>query len=101
MALQTVSVRKPNKAMVVVRVVLITLLITAFCFAVSLFLGIAGIMLVGMIKGGISDVSAAYRHIAFPIAMVAMTIGFVVTLVSEIRHYRRMKAEYVEWRKAA
>src|SRR5512146_2028987 len=101
MALQTVSVRKPNKAMVVVRVVLITLLITAFCFAVSLFLGIAGIMLVGMIKGGISDVSLAYRHIAFPIAMGAMTIGFVVTLVNEIRHYRRMKADYVQWRKAA
>ncbi len=101
MALQTVSVRKPNKAMVAVRVILITVVITALCFAIALFLGIAGIMLVGMIKGGIKDVSIAYRHIAFPIAMVAMVIGFVVTLTNEIKHYRRMKADYVEWKKAA
>lgn len=101
MALQTVSLRKPNKAMVAVRVVLITLLITLFCFAVALFLGIAGIVLVGMIRGGATDLSAAYRHIAFPIAMGAMVIGFVATLVTEIRHYQRMKADYVEWKKAA
>lgn len=87
--------------MVAVRILVITVLITAFCFAVSLFLGIAGIVLVGMIRGGISDLSAAYRHIAFPIAMGAMVIGFVATLVTEIKHYRRMKADYIEWRRAA
>jgi TRAP-type C4-dicarboxylate transport system permease small subunit len=87
--------------MVAVRVVLITLLVTAFCFAVSLFLGIAGIVLVSMIRGGNSDLSLAYRHIAFPVAMGAMAIAFVLTLVTEIKHYRRRKAEYVEWRKAA
>ncbi len=101
MALHTVSVRKPNKAMVVVRVIVITVVITALCFAVALFLGIAGIMLVGMIKGGVSDVSLAYRHIAFPTAMVAMAIGFVVTLINEVRHYRRMKADYAQWKRAA
>ncbi len=101
MALQTVSVRKPNLGMVVVRVVVMTVLITIFCFAVSLFLGIAGIVLVGMIKGGISDLSVAYRSIAFPIAMGAAAIGFIVTLVTEVRHYKRMKAEYFEWKKAA
>ncbi len=87
--------------MVAVRIALITVLITIFCFAVSLFLGIAGIVVVGMIKGGISDMSLAYRHIAFPIAMVAMTIAFFVTLVSEIKHYRRMKFDYEQWRQAA
>lgn len=86
--------------MVAVRVVVITVLITLFCFAVALFLGIAGIVLVGMIRGGISDLSVAYRHIAFPIAMGAMVVGFVVTLVSEIKHYRRMRAEYDDWKKA-
>jgi hypothetical protein len=101
MAPQTVSVRKPNMAMVVVRVVVITVLITLLCFAVSLFLGIAGIVLVGMIKGGHSDLSLAYRHIAFPIAMGAMIIAFVVTLVTEIKHYRRMRAEWIERRRAA
>lgn len=101
MAIQTVSVRKPKVAMVVVRVVVITVLITLICFAVALFLGIAGILVVGMIRGGISDISLAYRHIAFPIAVGAMTIGFVATLVYEIRQYRRKKAEYVEWRRAA
>jgi hypothetical protein len=101
MALQTVSVRKPNLAMVAVRVVVITILITLLCFAVSLFLGIAGIVLVDMIKGGPSDLSLAYRHIAFPIAVGAMVIGFIITLVTEIKHYRRKKAEYIEWKKAA
>jgi uncharacterized membrane protein len=96
-----VSVRKPNAALVVVRVVVVTILITLLCFAVSLFLGIAGIVLVGMIKGGLSDLSLAYRHIAFPIALGAMVIAFVVTLVTEIKHYRRMRAEYDEWKKAA
>ncbi len=101
MAPHIVSVRKPNLAMVIVRVVVITVLVTLLSFAVALFLGIAGILLVGMIKGGLSDLSLAYRHIAFPIAMGAMVIAFVVTLVTEVKHYRRQRANYDEWRKAA
>jgi len=101
MALQTVSVRKPNKGMVAVRVIVITVLVTAFSFVVSLFLAIAGIVLVGMIKGGISNMSTAYQYIAFPIAMGAMVIGFIVVLITEIKHYKRMQAEYDEWKRAA
>lgn len=96
-----VSVRKPNAALVVVRVIVVTVLITLLCFAISLFLGIAGIVLVGMIKGGLSDLSLAYRHIALPVAVVAMVIAFIVTLVVEVKHYRRMRDEYEAWRKAA
>jgi uncharacterized membrane protein len=101
MPLQTVSVRKPNMAMLAVRVILITVLVTLICFVVSLFLSIVGILIAGMIRGGIADMTVAYRSIAFPIALGAMVIGFIVALVSEIKHYRKMKTDYEEWKKAA
>jgi hypothetical protein len=34
----------------------------------------------------------AYRQIALPMALVAGTIIFVLSLVMEIRHYRQVKA---------
>src|SRR5512142_509738 len=94
--LQTVSVRKPNVAVMAVRVVIITLLVTLITFVVSLFLSIVGILITGMIRGGVADMSLAYRSIAFPIAIGAMIVGFVIALVTEIRHYRKVKTEYDE-----
>lgn len=34
----------------------------------------------------------AYRNFALPVALVAGSIIFVLMLVTEIRHYRQMKA---------
>ncbi len=78
--------------MLVVRVIVITALATLLSFAVALFLGIVGIMLADMIRGGGMNLANAYRHIAFPIALVALVIALVLALVSEVRHYRRALA---------
>ncbi len=74
----------------VFRVVAITFLATLLAFCVSLFFGIAGVVLTKMIRGTPTpDLSVAYRHIAFPIAIVALVVTFVVTLITEVRRYRQ------------
>jgi len=35
--------------------------------------------------------TVAYRHIALPIALVAGSVIFVLTLTMEVRHYRQSK----------
>jgi ABC-type methionine transport system permease subunit len=102
MAAETHNVmRKPSLGLAAVRVVLITFISTLLSFAVGLFFGIVGVVLVNMAKGGALNMNLAYRHVAFPLAMVATVITFVVTLRWELRRYRQARAEYVEWKKAA
>lgn len=93
--------KKPSLGLAGVRVVLITLIITLFVFAVGLFFGIVGVVLVNMAKGGGLNMNLAYRNVAFPLAIVALVIAFVVTLRWELRRYRQARAEYVQWKKAA
>ena len=71
---------------------LATFIGTLICFAVSLFIAIFATMIVSALRGIHPDMRIAYRQIALPMALVAGTIIFVLSLVMEIRHYRQVKA---------
>jgi hypothetical protein len=74
-----------------VRVVVLTVLAALLSFAVSLFAGIVGTVLVGWAGGHRPNLVVAYRGIAFPVAVVVGVAGFVVFLTTEIRRYREAK----------
>jgi TRAP-type C4-dicarboxylate transport system permease small subunit len=84
--------RKPGIAFLLIRVIVITVLVTLLAFTVALFLGIAGIVFADMIRGGGINLTSAYRHVAVPVACVVMVLAFVASLVNEIRYYRRARA---------
>lgn len=64
---------------------------TLLSFAVSLFLGILGIVIIATVRHVQPNMTLAYRLIALPAALVAGSIIFVLALAMEIRHYRQMK----------
>jgi hypothetical protein len=74
-----------------VRVLLVTFLGTLLVFAVSLLLGILGTVVVAMHRGVHPNMTATYRNVALPVALVAGTIIFVLALITEIRHYRQSR----------
>ena len=84
--------RSPRWYSIPLRVLLTTFIGTLICFAVSLLIGILGTMTVSALRGIHPDMRIAYRLIALPVALVAGTIIFVLSLVMEIRHYRQVKA---------
>ena len=71
---------------------LATFIGTLICFAVSLLIGILGMVVVSALRRIHPDMRIAYRQIALPMALVAGAIIFVLSLVMEIRHYRQVKA---------
>ena len=83
--------RPPRWYGIPVRVLLATFIGTLICFAVSLLIGILGIVVVSALRGIHPDMRIAYRLIALPMALVAGSIIFVLSLVMEIRHYRQVK----------
>ena len=83
--------RPPRWYAIPVRVLLVTFIGTLISFAVSLFLGIVGTVVVSGVRGVRADMTVAYRHIALPFAVVAGSIIFVLALAMEIRHYRQTK----------
>jgi ABC-type dipeptide/oligopeptide/nickel transport system permease component len=86
------GVRKPRLTMVVARALLVSLLGMILAFAISLLLGIAGLMIAAANKGGTVDMTFAYRHIAAPVALVVGPVVLVLSLAMELRHYRQAKA---------
>lgn len=64
---------------------------TLLSFAVSLFLGILGTVVIASVRGAQPNMTLAYRLIALPAAAVAGSVIFVLALAMEIRHYRQMK----------
>jgi len=84
--------RSPHWYGIPVSVLLITLLGTLISFAVSLLFALLGTVILAALRGVRPDMRVAYRHIAFPIALVAGGIIFAVALVTEIRHFRQAKA---------
>ncbi len=86
------SSHSPHWYGIPVRVLLVTFICTLLCFAVSLFVGILGTVLVSLARHVHPDMRIAYRHIALPIALIGGGIIFVFMLLSEIRHYRQTKA---------
>ena len=61
------------------------------CFAVSLLIGIFGIVIISALRGSHPDMRVAYRLIALPVASVSGAIIFILSLFMEIRHYRQTK----------
>lgn len=86
------GIRSPRWYAIPVRVVIVTLVVTLISFAVSLLLGLLGVLLVARVRGLPPDLTVAYRNIAFPVAVVVGTIVLALSLVMEIRHYRQTKA---------
>jgi hypothetical protein len=84
--------RPPRWYGIPVRVLLATFIGTLICFAVSLLVGILGMVVVSALRGIHPDMRIAYRLIALPMALVAGSIIFVLSLVMEIRRYRQVKA---------
>jgi hypothetical protein len=74
------------------RVLLVTFLGTLLAFALSLLVGIVGIVVSSWARGVRPNMTLAYRHIAIPGAMLAGVIVLVGSIVVEVRHYRQMKA---------
>jgi hypothetical protein len=85
-------IRKPQWYWIPVRVLLVTFLLTLLSFAVSLLLGIIGLMIGARLRRVPPNMAVAYRHIAAPAAAVVGTIVLVSAISMEIRHYRHAKA---------
>jgi vacuolar-type H+-ATPase subunit I/STV1 len=60
-------------------------------FAVALLLSILGILVYSWVEHAAPNLVFAYRRIAFPIAVTVGTVVLIVSLVVEIRNYRRWK----------
>ena len=86
------AARKPRLFLIPIRVFLATVLLTLLAFAVSLLLGILGIVIAAHFRGVPADLSFAYRYIATPIAAIVGAIVMVLSIALEIRHYRQSKA---------
>jgi hypothetical protein len=68
-----------------------TFLFTLLSFAVALLLGILGTVVYSQVKHVAPNLTFAYRHIAFPVAITAGAIVLVLSLSMEIRHFRQRK----------
>ena len=78
--------------MIPVRVVLVSFLLTLLCFAVSLLLGIVGMVVYGRLQGVHPNMTVAYRQVALPAAAVVGAVALIVMTTMEIRNYRQSKA---------
>ncbi len=83
--------RPPRWYAIPVRVLLVTFIGTLISFAVSLLLGIAGIVIIAALHHADPNMALAYRRVALPGALIGGSMFLGVTLAMEIRHYRQMK----------
>jgi hypothetical protein len=83
---------KPGWYLIPMRVLLVTFLLTLLAFAVSLLLGILGLVIAARVRGFHPNMTTAYRHIAFPAATIVGAIVLISASVIEIRRYRQTKA---------
>jgi hypothetical protein len=81
----------PRWYFIPVRVLLVTGVLTLLSFAVSLLLGILGVLLMAKVHGASPDLRMAYREIALPAACVAAAVVLVSATFLELRHYRRAR----------
>jgi hypothetical protein len=84
--------RKTSWYSIPLRVLLVTFLLTLLSFAVSLLLGILGLVIAARLRGIHPNLSIAYRYIALPAAAVVGAIVVICATVMEIRNYRQAKA---------
>ncbi len=86
------AVHQPSAVLAIARIVILTVVFTALGFAIALFVGIVGIVLANMIRGGAISMTHAYRTVALPVAIAVGITALVVTTIMEIRGYRKQKA---------
>ncbi|HKD01760.1 MAG TPA: hypothetical protein VKB77_05005 [Terriglobales bacterium] len=84
-------VPQPRWYMIPVRVLLVTFLLTLLAFAVSLLLGIIGVVIGAQLRHGTPDMQVAYRDVAAPVAAAVSAIVLVSSVFLEVRNYRRAK----------
>jgi hypothetical protein len=82
----------PRWYLVPARVLLVTVLVTLLVFALSLLLGIGGVVLGARLRGLPPDLRLAYRDVAFPIAAAIGVVVAVASSLMEVRHFQRAKA---------
>jgi hypothetical protein len=82
----------PRWYLVPVRVLLLTFLFALLAFALSLLLGIIGIVLRSRIAGVHPNLTVAYRYVALPVAAVMASVVLITMTVVEIRRHRQVKA---------
>jgi amino acid transporter len=85
------TLRKPRWYLIPARILLVTILVTLLSFAVSLFLGILGVLVAAKLKGAHPNLTLAYRDVAAPVAGIVAAVVAVSSTVMEIRHYRQRK----------
>ena len=83
---------KPRWYLVPVRAFVVTLVVTLLAFAVSLLLGIGGVLLGARLRGIRPDLTLAYRDVAIPIAALAAAVVVVSSSLLEMRHFQRARA---------
>ena len=83
--------RRPGWLGIPFRVFAITFLLTLLSFAVALLLSILGTMVYSQVRHAAPNLPFAYRHIAFPFAIIVGAIVLVLSLVMEIRNYRQRR----------
>ncbi|MBZ5720564.1 MAG: hypothetical protein LAO03_09310 [Acidobacteriia bacterium] len=84
--------RSPRWFWIPARVVVFTFICTLLAFAMSLLLGILGVMAGAKMRGGTPNMTIAYREVALPAALAVGAIVLVSVAFMEIRHYRQAKA---------
>lgn len=73
------------------RILLFTFLSTLLSFAVALLLSILGTVIYSQIQHVPPNLVFAYKHVAFPVAVLVGAAALIVTLMVEIRNYRQGK----------
>lgn len=82
---------KPRLYLIPIRVLVATFIVTLLSFAVSLFLGILGVLLAAWLRGAHPNMAIAYRHVALPIAGIVAAVVLVSATLMEARHYRQAR----------
>jgi amino acid transporter len=75
------------------RIVLVSFLLALLAFAVCLLLGILGLMISAAVRGVHSNMTVAYRKIAFPAAVVVGGLALLAAIVMEVRHQHRQRTD--------
>ncbi len=83
--------RPPRWYAIPVRVLLVTFIGTLISFAVTLLMGIIGIVTIAALHHVHPNMALAYRHVALPGALIGGSMFLGVSLTMEIRHYRQSK----------
>src|SRR5206468_2272693 len=72
-----------------VRVLVVTFVITLLSFAVSLLLGIGGVLLAAWFRGVHPNMAIAYWYVAVPAAATVAGIVLISASIMEVRHHRQ------------